>query len=107
MKDVVKQRVYILILSITTALSIFFLPRITNTPEEKIDSNAAPKVSVETTYRIELNNDKIVLMRDNTLIKEYDVNISLLPGEDILILTEGVSFSSLREAEAFMEDYDS
>lgn len=107
MKEAIKQRIYILILSITTALTLFFLPRMTSKPEEKIDSDIAPKVNVETIYRIELNNDKVVLMRDGALIKEYDVNISLLPGEDILILTKGVSFNSLGEADIFMEDYDS
>ncbi len=106
MKDVSKQKLCIIILCVTTVLNFFLVSRMTNVPEKKIEGDTYPKVKYETNYIIALENDKVVLKRNGTAIKEYDVNITLLPGEDILILTEGVSFETIGEADMFMEDYD-
>lgn len=60
----------------------------------------------ERTYEIRLDNNIVYLFENNKKVKKYDIDITVLPGEDIEILLDGINVKSISEADIIAEDYD-
>ncbi|MBQ1187241.1 MAG: hypothetical protein IIX54_06120 [Clostridia bacterium] len=60
------------------------------------------------------NSNFVLIIEDNTLclkdnemtVKKYETNISVLPSEDILILTNGIEVENIAEADSIAENFD-
>ena len=51
--------------------------------------------------------DNTLCLKDNeTTVKKYETNISVLPIEDILILTNGIEVENISEADSIAENFD-
>ena len=57
-------------------------------------------------YTLKLENEKVVLFEGDKIIKQYDIILSVLPGEDIELLLNGIKVNSIAEADHLAEDYD-
>ncbi len=57
-------------------------------------------------YTLKLENEKVVLFEGDKIIKQYDIILSVLPGEDIEMLLNGIKVNSIAEADHLAEDYD-
>ena len=57
-------------------------------------------------YTLKLENEKVVLFEGDKIIKQYDIILSVLPGEDIEMLLNGIKVNSIAEADYLAEDYD-
>ena len=53
-----------------------------------------------------IDNDVLVLRENDHILKFYDVNISVLPSEDILLLSNGINVNSVSEADEIAENFD-
>lgn len=68
--------------------------------------NITPKTQEEHKFLLTISNNTLCLFDNNLIIKEYDVNISVLPSEDILLLTNGISVENVSEADSIAENFD-
>ena len=51
--------------------------------------------------------DNTLCLKDNEMtVKKYETNISVLPSEDILILTNGIKVKNISEADSIAENFD-
>ncbi len=89
----------ILILSVAF-LVICFLPK----NENPNDTSSGTKISTE--YIIKLHENDIVLFENEKIIKYYDINPSVLPGEDLTLLIKGITVNTVAEADKIAEDFD-
>ena len=71
-----------------------------------ITSTKEPDVSSYTEMKLTIFNNELCLIIGSSVSKKYDVDISVLPGEDILILKNGISVKTISEADSIAEDYD-
>lgn len=90
-------------ISIISALLVicFILVFITN-------NNYKPETDEpdEKTYVIRINDDTVCLFENEKIIKKYNIDITVLPGEDIEILLKGINVDDVSEADMLAEDYD-
>ncbi len=77
-----------------------------NDTSTRIHENEVSSAEKEKSYMIKLLDSKVSLYESNTVIKEYDINPGLLPGEDILLLSNGIVVKSISEADSIAEDFD-
>lgn len=89
----------LLILSIIIVVSI---------PKKEIKDNvnkiSAPTETSDLCLIIE--NDCLILKKGKKIIKSYDVSISVLPSEDILLLSNGIEVKDVSEADEIAENFD-
>ncbi len=57
-------------------------------------------------YTVTLKNNKIVLLENDNVYKEYSANPALLSGEDLVLLSSGIKVLSVAEADSLLEDFD-
>ena len=57
-------------------------------------------------YVVRLTDSGVALLKNEEIIKIYDIQPSVLPGEDILLLYEGISVNSVSEADSLAENFD-
>lgn len=57
-------------------------------------------------YVVRLTDSGVALLKNEKIIKIYDIQPSVLPGEDILLLYEGISVNSVSEADSLAENFD-
>ncbi len=72
---------------------------------EKVN-NSSIESKVQEKYILKIEDEKLCLLNNNVAIKEYDVNIAVLPGEDIKILLEGIMVEDIAEADSVAENFD-
>lgn len=94
----------IFILALTLLLSFVIISR-TNKINTKVSDNGEIN-SKKIEYTLKLEDEKVVLFEGDRIIKQYDVVLSVLPGEDIELLIRGIKVKSVSEADCLAEDYD-
>ena len=78
---------------------------LTQTPESS-DSLGQNAVTEQDILQVKLTDNGVVLIRNEEILKVYDIQPSILPGEDILLLREGISVDSESEADSLAENFD-
>lgn len=78
---------------------------LTQTPESS-DSPKQNAVTEQDILQVKLTDNGVVLIRNEEILKVYDIQPSILPGEDILLLREGISVDSESEADSLAENFD-
>ena len=98
-----KKAYKLLLLIVISAL--FMICFRTNIRENGITNNNE-KVVKEDVFIIKYNDGTVYLFKNGITIKEYDIDIRLLPGSDIKRLTEGIKADTESDADRLVEDYD-
>ena len=62
--------------------------------------------SVEIRFYLKLYDNRLCLFENETVIKEYDINPSVLPSEDLYLLTKGIEVKDISEADSVAENFD-
>ena len=99
MKRFIKALAVILILS---SITVFSIPK--SRTDENVNEIAVPQKA--NNLILIIDNDVLVLLENDHILKFYDVNISVLPSEDILLLTNGINVNSVSEADEIAENFD-
>ena len=88
----------ILLLIFVFILSLFSCEsQNTNTNEQELEKNSL----------VLIIEDNTLCLKDNeTTVKKYETNLSVLPSEDILILTKGIKVENISEADSVAENFD-
>lgn len=60
----------------------------------------------EDVFIVKLTDSGVALFKNKEIVKIYDIQASVLPGEDILLLSKGVSVGSVEEADNLAENFD-
>ena len=68
--------------------------------------NQEEKVKKEDVYIVKSEDNSVFLFKNGDAVKEYDIDIRLLPGNDIKRLTDGITVESESAADRLAEDYD-
>lgn len=68
--------------------------------------NDKPTIEEKEEYKLIVIDEKIRLLNIDKIIKTYDINLNVLPPTDIKKLYDGITVSSVAEAETIIEDYD-
>lgn len=98
-----KKKISIFMLILSLIFSIFLVTVIKDNTVKTEKNNI--KVS-ENQYQIKLESGKIVLLENDKIIKEYNINTSILPGEDLITLSQGITVNSIEAADKLAEDFD-
>ncbi len=94
----------IFMLALTLLLSFVIISR-SNKINTKVSDNGEINSKI-IEYTLKLEDEKVVLFEGDRIIKQYDVVLSVLPGEDIELLIKGIKVKSVAEADCLAEDYD-
>ena len=98
------KRNLIFLLTLLILLSVIIVSS-SNNINTKTSENE--EISLKTNeYTLKLENEKVVLFEGDKIIKQYDIILSVLPGEDIEMLLNGIKVNSIAEADHLAEDYD-
>ena len=100
MKRIIITSITILLLSCVIILSI---PKTSKNTEKA--NKVIPK-NDESSFVLKLYDDELVLYENENIIKRYDVTISVLPSEDIFLLSNGIKVKDVAEADAVAENFD-
>lgn len=103
MSESLKRRTVILgliFILLITFIVICFLP--TNEKPDNTPSN----IKTTTEYIVKLHENKIALFENEKIIKYYDINPTVLPGEDLSILVKGITVNTIAQADKIAEDFD-
>ena len=73
---------------------------------KKSNEQPSTESKAQEKYVLTINDNKLRLILDNDTIKEYDVNINVLPGEDIKLLMDGIIVNDIQEADSIAENFD-
>lgn len=104
MPDRIKRRITVILLFCLLAISLFLLPLLSNEPTtEQSESSIS---SYDDTLTLKLFENELCLFKSGEIIKKYDINPAVLPGEDIKLLSDGIAVKTLAEADTVAEDYD-
>ncbi len=57
-------------------------------------------------YTIIADDQSVMLKYNDKVIKIYDINVSVLPPQDVMNLQNGIIVSSPEDADRIIEDYD-
>lgn len=92
-------------------LTAFFVMIITGLSMFKIGKQAyyPPESSSESQsheYVIKSEGNSVYLFDNGTAVKEYDINVLVLPSEDYELLLNGIKADSIAEADTIAEDFD-
>lgn len=68
--------------------------------------NQEEKVKKEDVYIVKSEDNSVFLFKNGDAVKEYNIDIRLLPGKDIKRLTDGITVESESAADRLAEDYD-
>ena len=97
-----RYKLYILTCAVITAVTL----TVTSILINRSSSKTVSKISTANNYCVKMVGSNIYLFENNEIIKKYDINVSLLPGQDQLRLIEGIKVSSISDADLLAEDYD-
>ena len=101
MKKFIKALAVILILS---SITVFSIPKSRTDENENVNEIAVPQKA--NNLILIIDNNVLVLLENDHILKFYDVNISVLPSEDILLLSNGINVNSVSEADEIAENFD-
>lgn len=90
-------KVTLIILITTLCLTAFILT---------LKDNNQINEEVEKTYTVKIYENFVYLFENDKIIKQYDIDISVLPGDDIELLIKGIKVDSVSDADLIAEDYD-
>lgn len=105
MPDIIKKRIAVTLLFILLAISLFLLPILSN-EQDAPPSSSAESGTENNTLTLKLYDNTLCLFENREIVKKYEVNPSVLPGEDLGILSRGITVKSIAEADSIAEDYD-
>lgn len=69
-------------------------------------NTSSSEINRQHEFVLSISNNTLCLFDNNSIIKAYDVNLSVLPSEDILLLTNGISVENISEADSIAENFD-
>ena len=98
------KRNLIFLLTLLILLSIIIVSSSKNINTKTLENEEISSKTNE--YTLKLENEKVVLFEGDKIIKQYDIILSVLPGEDIELLLNGIKVNSIAEADYLAEDYD-
>ena len=98
-----KNKISVFLILSTIVVSLFTVSILNQKSEETSKNNNVIPICE---YSVQIKNNKIVLLENDKILKEYEINISLLPGEDLVLLSEGIKVNSIKEADKLAEDFD-
>ena len=98
------KRNLIFLLTLLILLSIIIVSSSKNINTKTLENEEISSKTNE--YTLKLENEKVVLFEGDKIIKQYDIILSVLPGEDIEMLLNGIKVNSIAEADHLAEDYD-
>ncbi len=76
-------------------------------PDREDNSETKMKIPQQAdNYEIRLSDMQVKLFKNGVAVKTYEIQPNLLPGEDILLLTDGIKVESVAEADLLAEDFD-
>ncbi len=102
MEEKLKLRIFS-VLFLTVLITIFLGQKSFRTESNNITNDS---YDTKEYYIIKIVDSKVSLLKENIIIKSYDIQPSILPGEDIKILSEGIIVDSVSEADRIAEDFD-
>ena len=98
------KRNLIFLLTLLILLSVIIVSSSKNINTKTLENEEISSKTNE--YTLKLENEKVVLFEGDKIIKQYDIILSVLPGEDIEMLLNGIKVNSIAEADHLAEDYD-
>ncbi|MEE0928375.1 MAG: hypothetical protein UIG59_04210 [Acutalibacteraceae bacterium] len=99
-----KLNLKIILISLLAAVLLIALV-IDNSVKKGPESPSTDPVN-ETRYFVKIEDDSVCLVKNNDIIKTYEIDITLLPGDDILTLMQGIEVKNPAEADLLAEDFD-
>ena len=90
------------ILLILSSVILFSIPK--NETCENINEISSPQK--EDSLLLVIDNNTLVLYESENIIKSYDINLSVLPSDDILLLSNGIRVKNIAEADEIAENFD-
>lgn len=106
MPDKIKRRITIIVLFILLAAVLLLLPLFSKEPETIPPSDIESSSANEDILTLRLYENELCLFQNRKVLKKYDVNPAVLPGEDVKQLSDGINVASVAEADTIAEDYD-
>ena len=97
-----RYKIYVLTCAIIISVTLTATSFIINRNRGKTVS----KANTACTYCVKMVGNDICLFENNEVIKKYNIDANLLPGEDQLLLIEGIKVDSISDADLLAEDYD-
>lgn len=73
---------------------------------KKSKENPVTESKTQEKYVLTITENKLRLILNDDTVKEYDVNINVLPGEDIKLLLDGIIVDGIQEADSIAENFD-
>ena len=73
---------------------------------KKSKENPVTESKTQEKYVLTITENKLRLILNDDTVKEYDVNINVLPGEDIKLLMDGIIVNDIQEADSIAENFD-
>lgn len=105
MEEKISTRIVIIILFVLLIAAFLLVPITANSTNDYADE-AKPSSQSAKILVFRLDNGVVSLYDNDKAIKSYDIDISLLPGEDVKLLYEGIVVKSEAEADMLAEDFD-
>ena len=93
-------------ISVILLLSSLIVISIPKTAENTKNTDININEEENKTLCLKLDNETLVLFENEKIIKKYEISISVLPGDDIFLLTEGIIVSDITEADSIAENFD-
>ena len=103
MSQYVKRSLIIAFFIIITTATLLFILFMSESPSDRPATIDSP---VKTVLQLRLENNKLYLFSNSEIIKEYDINQSVLPGEDIKLLLDGITVETESDADEVAENFD-
>lgn len=101
------QKLWLRIAALLILAAVFvMLLCMPSTIEKPKDNDVSKSQTDNSDYVLKLQDSKVSLLKDDKIIKTYDIIPSLLPGEDILSLTKGIEVADIAQADSIAEDFD-
>ena len=90
------------ILLILSSIILFSIPK--RDIIENVNEISAPQKASD--LFLVIDNNTLVLLENGNILKSYDIEISVLPSEDILLLSNGIKVKDVSEADEIAENFD-
>ena len=107
MPDFLNRRITILIVFLVFILVLLLVSLETNDNNSQSTNNHDNSSSVlQSSMVLKIHENYLCLIANNEILKRYNVDLSVLPGEDLKALYDGINVESVEEADINAEDFD-
>lgn len=92
----------IMLLLLTIVLGILTFTQ----KSDNSDENNSINTYTTNIFTLKIINNELCLQNNDKTVKKYEINPSVLPSEDIYLLTQGICVKDESEADSIAENFD-